>query len=157
MPEDLNSTDGRPERLSLIVYSGTFERVHYALVLASAAAAVGIPATLFFTMEACRALVKPGDDGTPAWRRLPAGEGEDGERGHTAGAVDDRYTAHGVAGFDELLVACAELGVRFLVCEMGLRAKGLSRAALRDDLPIEEGGVVTFLNDSSRAGAMLFI
>jgi peroxiredoxin family protein len=157
MPEDPNSTDGRPERLSLIVYSGTFERVHYALVLASAAAAVGIPATLFFTMEACRALVEPGDDGTPAWRRLPAGEGEDGERGHTAGAVDDRYTAHGVAGFDELLVACAELGVRFMVCEMGLRAKGLSRAALRDDLPIEEGGVVTFLNDASRAGAMLFI
>jgi peroxiredoxin family protein len=44
-----------------------------------------------------------------------------------------------------------------MVCEMGLRAKGLSRQSLRDDLPIEEGGVVTFLNDASRAGAMLFI
>jgi peroxiredoxin family protein len=118
---------------------------------------VGIPATLFFTMEASRALLRPGDDGAPAWRRLPAGEGEDGERGHPGGAVDDRYAAHGVAGFDELLAACAELGVRFMVCEMGLRAKGLSRDHLRDDLPIEQGGVVTFLNDASRAGAMLFI
>ena len=156
-PEDFNSDGARPDRLSLIVYSGTFERVHYALVLASASAAVGIPATLFFTMEASRALLRPGDDGAPAWRRLPAGEGEDGERGHLGGAVDDRYAAHGVAGFDELLAACAELGVRFMVCEMGLRAKGLTRDHLRDDLPIEEGGVVTFLNDASRAGAMLFI
>jgi len=155
-PDDFNG-DGRPDRLSLIVYSGTFERVHYALVLASAAAAVGIPATLFFTMEACRALLAPGDDGAPAWRKLPAGEGEDAERGHSAGAVDDRNTARGVAGFDELLSACAELGVRFMVCEMGLRAKGLTRESLRTDLPIEEGGVVTFLNDASRAGAMLFI
>lgn len=155
-PNDLNG-DGRPDRLSLIVYSGTFERVHYALVLASAAAAVGIPATLFFTMEACRALLAPGDDGQPSWRKLPAGEGEDAERGHPAGAVDDRNTARGLAGFDELLAACAELGVRFMVCEMGLRAKGLTRDSLRADLPIEEGGVVTFLNDASRAGAMLFI
>ena len=105
-PEDLHG-DGRPERLSLIVYSGTFERVHYALVLASAAAAVGIPATLFFTMEASRALLRLGDDGAPAWRRLPAGESEDGERGHLGGAVDDRNLARGVAGFEELLSACA--------------------------------------------------
>ena len=35
-PEDLSSGAARPDRLSLIVYSGSFARVHYALVLASA-------------------------------------------------------------------------------------------------------------------------
>jgi peroxiredoxin family protein len=47
--------------------------------------------------------------------------------------------------------------VRFLVCEMGLRAMDLERQALRDDVPVEAGGVVTFLNDASGDGAMLFI
>ena len=156
-PEDLSSGAARPDRLSLIVYSGTFERVHYALVLAASAISVGIPTTLFFTMEACRALLAPGADGEPSWRRLPAGEGEDAERGHSGGIVDDRYASRGIATFDELLAACVQLGARFMVCEMGLRAKGLTRDRLRADVPIEEGGVVTFLNDASATGALLLL
>jgi hypothetical protein len=44
-----------------------------------------------------------------------------------------------------------------MVCEMGLRAVGLEGQPLRDDIPLEEGGVVTFLNDASNDGAMIFI
>ncbi len=40
---------------------------------------------------------------------------------------------------------------------MGLRAMGLERGALRGDVPVVEGGVVTFLNDASSDGAMLFV
>ena len=40
----------RPEKLSIVVFSGDFDKIHYALVMASAAAAIDIPATLFFTM-----------------------------------------------------------------------------------------------------------
>ena len=141
-----------PDKLSVIVFSGTFEKVHYALVLAASAAAVGRPATLFFTMEACRALLKAGEDGVAAWRLLPL-ESSAG----TGGAVDDGYAARGVATFEELLMACVEMGVQFMVCEMGLRAIGLDRAALRADVPMQEGGVVTFLNDASQDGAMLFV
>lgn len=141
-----------PDKLSVIVFSGTFEKVHYALVLAASAAAIGRPATLFFTMEACRALLKPGEDGVAAWRHLSLNSGEG-----TGGAVDDGYAARGVATFEELLMACVEMGVQFMVCEMGLRAMGLERAALRDDVPLQDGGVVTFLNDASQDGAMLFV
>src|SRR5512144_454936 len=55
MPAERSGEQG-PEKLSLLVLSGTFERVHYSLVLASAAAAIGKPATLFFTDRALRAL-----------------------------------------------------------------------------------------------------
>ncbi|HEC14490.1 MAG TPA: hypothetical protein ENI72_01920 [Rhodospirillales bacterium] len=127
-----------PHKLSIVVFSGDFERVHYALVMASAAAAIGRKATLFFTMEASRALLKPG----------PSGAG---------GGKDRAYIESGVAGFEELLVSCAALGVRFMVCEMGLRALNIKRRELRDDLGIEEGGVVTFLNDASATGSMVFI
>lgn len=143
----------RPDKLSVVVFSGTFDKVHYALALASAAAAVGTPATLFFTMEACRALVALGADGVPAWRSLPPGEA----LGTSGGDVDDGYRERGVGTFDELLSACVDLGVTIMVCEMGLRAIGLGRDDLRTDLPLQEGGIVTFLNDASAAGAVLFV
>jgi Uncharacterized conserved protein len=130
--------------LSVVVFSGDFERVHYALVLASAAAALGGPATLFFTGEAIRALVA--NDG---WRMLPAAGGA------TGGEIDTGYVSRGVAGFAELLEACVAMGVRFIVCEMGLRVIGLTRTALRDDVPIEEAGVVTLLAASFHRAPML--
>lgn len=142
-----------PDKLSVVVFSGTFDKVHYALALAAAAAAVGTPATLFFTMGACRALAAPGADGVPGWRSLPAGDAA----GDSGGAVDDGYRDRGVGTFEDLLSACVELGVTLMVCEMGLRAIGLDRAELRADLPLAEGGIVTFLNDASATGAVLFV
>ena len=142
---------GGPDTLSVIVSSGAFERVHYALVLASAAAAIGKPATLFFTHEALRALGAADDHGVAGWRRLAADAAEDG------GAADDAWRARGVAGFEELLSACVELGVRFIACEMGLRVMGLAAGDLRADVPIEVAGVVTLLGDASADGAMLML
>lgn len=141
----------RPDRLSLVVYSGDFDKVHYALVMASAAAATGMPATVFLTMGACRAFLPPHADGTASWRNLPTPEAEN------AGALDDGFAARGVATFEELVESAVLLNVRFLACEMGLRALDLSREDLRPDVPFELGGVATFLADASRDGAMVFI
>lgn len=123
--------------LAAIVQSGGYDRVQYALVLASAAAAVGRPAILFFTGRGLRALLPdaprtlgPADDGSPA-----------GER-------DRALAVLGVADFATLLAACAELGVRFVACEMGLRAEGLEAAALRTDVEVEVAGVVTLLSEA---------
>lgn len=143
---------GRPDKLSVVVYSGDFDRVHYALVMASAAVATDQTATLFFTMGACRALMRADAAGNPGWHALatPAG-------GADAAATDRLYKARGVATFEELLAACRDLGARFIVCEMGLRAMDLERADLRDDIPVDLGGVVTFLGDASKDGAVVFI
>lgn len=135
-----------PDKLSIVVFSGGFERVHYALAMAAAAAATDRPTTLFFTMDACRALAKPLADGTPGWSSLPS-----------ATAHDTGYAARGVATFEELFEACVELGVTIMVCEMGLRAKDLTTNDLRQDFEPVQGGIVTFLNDASSDGAMLFI
>lgn len=143
-------TQAPPDKLSLVVLSAEFSRVHYALVLASASAAVGTPATLFFTHGALRALVAAGRDGEPGWQQLP------GEADHRrGGAIDDDWQTRGVAGFEDLLTACAELGVRFIACEMGLRAIGLDAGDLRRDIPIEVAGVVTLLADARATGAVL--
>ncbi len=141
-----------PDKLSIVVFSGHFDRVHYALIMAAAAAAINRPVTLFFTMGACRALVSAGESGEPPWRAMPLSEG-----GGSGGELDDEFKAKGIAGFEELLSSCVELGVRFMACETGLRALGLERGDLGPDIPIDEGGVVGFLTDASRHGAVIVI
>ena len=144
--------DAHPDKLSIVVFSGDFERVHYALVLAASAVAVNMPVTLFFTMGGSRALLKPGADGAPGWHAL--GPGEDGA---TAAETDRRLAERNVATFDELLESCVALGARFTVCEMGLQAMGIQADALRDDLSVEITGAVTFLMDSSPTGSTIMV
>jgi peroxiredoxin family protein len=141
-----------PDRLSIVVFSGDFDRIHYALVMAAAAVASNTPVTLFFTMWAGRALERPLPDGSPAWSRLPVSQGA-----MTAAEMDAQFKARGVARFEELLEACVALGVTFMVCEMGLKALGMDPDGLRPDVPVAKGGVVTFLADASKDGAMIFV
>ena len=142
----------RPQKLSIIIFSGDFDKIHYALAMASAAAAVDMPVTLFFTMGASRALLASPEN---AWMYLPAGQVA--EAGETGGGVDNNFKQRTVATFEELLKACISLDVKFMVCDMGLRAMGLEGLALRGDVPIETGGMVTFFNDAHANGQMVFI
>jgi peroxiredoxin family protein len=115
--------------LSIIVRAGDYESVHYALALAAAAIAVNKPAVLFFTMGGLRALTGP-----------PAGLTDWGR--------DALMRERGVGDFETLLQACVELGARFIVCEMGLRALGIDRAQLRADVPFTVAGIVTLLEET---------
>jgi peroxiredoxin family protein len=124
-----------PDKLSLIIQSGAFDRVHYALVMASAALAIGKPVTLFFTMAGTRAL-------TPGWA--------DADKEKT-------FAADGLATFEELLGACRDLEATFMVCELGLRAEKLVADDLRGDITVTEGSAVSFLSDASGDGAILYI
>ena len=141
-----------PEKLSLVVFSGGFDRVHYALVMASACAASNRAATLFFTGRAVLALARPDDAGRPGWHRLdPADDGA------TPAERDAGFAARGLATMEELLEACAALGVSVMVCEMALKAIDLTVEDLRDDIPATRAGVVSFLNDAPQQGGLLFV
>ncbi len=138
------------ERLSIVLLSNSFERVHYGLCMASTAAALERPVTLFVTLGALRALVAADADGRPGWMSLPVADEPAGSAVADGGALDARHRARGVAGFEELLQACATLDVEFMACEMGLRALGLEADALRSDLRLERGGLATLLARGGR-------
>ena len=115
--------------VSIIVRSGEYEDAHFALAVAAAAAAVNKPAVLFFTLAGIRALTGP----PPAlddWAR------------------DATNKQRGVGDFETLLQACIELGVRFIVCEMGLRSLAIDRTSLRADVPFTIAGIVTLLEET---------
>jgi peroxiredoxin family protein len=152
MAMSANPPDGGPAKLSLVVFSASYDRVHYALATAAAALSINTPVTLLFTMGAVRALLAADGGGRPGWQNLPVETG-----GGDGAARDAALEAKGIGAFEELLAACAALGATIMVCEMGLRAGGILPADLRDDLEIAEGGLVTFLRDAAPDGAMLFI
>jgi len=115
--------------VSIIVRSARYEDVHYALAMASAAVAVNKPAVLFFTMGGLRALTGP-PPMLVDWGR------------------DALNRERGVGDFETLLQACIELGVRFIVCEMGLRSLSIDRSALRSDVPFVVAGIVTLFEET---------
>ncbi len=109
--------------LGILLESGGHARGHYALVVAAGAAALGREVVLFATNRGCLLLAEP----CPLL---------DDPR---EGAV----VARGVAGIATLRAACAEMGVRMIACEAGLRAEDLCALKL---LPgVEVAGIVTFL------------
>lgn len=136
-----------PKKLSIVVASGTYEKVHYALVMATGAAAIGTPVTLFFTMGACPTIMA--DD---RWRVLVSEKPD-----ATSTERDNDFATRGVATMNELIESAAELGITFMVCEMGLRAEGLEDQPMRDGIDITRTGVVTFINDASADGSIIYI
>jgi peroxiredoxin family protein len=128
-----------PHALGMVIQSGRVDRVHYALLFAAGAAAVGRPVTLFFTMAGCRALngltaLLPAEDGT-----LPSD-------------YDADLIAKGIAGFDELWESLEALDARFQACDSGLHASGVTAPA-----GVEVTGVVGFLADVGQDAQLVWV
>ena len=109
--------------LGILLISGGHERAHYALMLATAAAALGRPVTIFATNGGCRLLL----DATPLER--------DPREAELARA--------GVATIAILMEAARALDIRRIACDAGLRAEGLENEVLAPG--VEVAGIVTFL------------
>ena len=109
--------------LAILLISGGHERAHYALVLATAAAALGRPVTLFATNGGLRLLLA--------------------ERPLEADPREALVEATGVAGIRVLLDAAQELGVALWACEAGRNSEGMRDVTF---LPsVEITGAVSFL------------
>jgi uncharacterized protein len=116
------------DTLGILLISGGHERAHYALLTAAGAAAIGRRVVLFATNQGCAALLAD----------LAI---------LTDGGGDAAVRAQGVAGLAELRDAAAELGVRLIACEAGLRMAGLAEAPLAPG--VEIAGIATFLAATS--------
>ncbi len=109
--------------LGVLLISGGHERAHYALVMATGAAALGRDVTIFATNAGVRLLLA--------------------DQVLTADPREALVASRGVAGIGVLWSAARELGIRCIACEAGLAAEGLREAALAPG--VERAGVVSFL------------
>lgn len=158
----------REDRLSLIVFSGSLDRLLAAFILATGAAAMGTHTTMFFTFWGTAALRKP----TGAVKKAPLERlfGWMLPRGATqlplsqmnfmgAGPVLIKRVMkqRGVASIDDLITLAAELGVEIFVCSMSMELLGIKESELREFPNLGFCGATTFLEKASPGRMSMFI
>jgi peroxiredoxin family protein len=155
------------EKLSIVCFSGDFDRAVAALTIATGAAATNREVTLFFTFWGLNIVKKRGGH---RWtgrgilarffnflmggrNNLPLSRLNFG--GLSPKLMTGMMKAKNVATLEELFEAAKELGVGFVACEMAMHILELKKEDLVDEVA-EVIGVSTFL-DRSRDAKIIFI
>lgn len=157
----------KKEKLSIVCFSGDFDRAVAAFTLASGAAATNREVTLFFTFWGLNIIKKrPGHRWTGQGimarffnflmggrNNLPLSRLNFG--GLSPKLMTRMMRGKNVATLEELFEAARALGVSFVACEMAMHILEVQKSDLIDDVQ-EIIGVSTFL-DRSRDAKILFI
>lgn len=154
--------------VTVVVFSGDFDRVQAAFNIAVGAASSGMPVTMFFTFWGLDVITRPNarrigrDPLRTAFRWLKPG-----------GAKRlplSRFNFLGLGPIlmrrlmgefrmptvDEMLTLAHSLGVRIVACTITMNVMGLAESDLIENVD-SFAGVATYLNDARSAGVNLFI
>ena len=157
--------DPAKNTIAIIASKGTLDMAYPPLILASAAAAMGMNVEIFFTFYGLDIIRKGGADklqiapiANPAMP-VPMPNIIGMLPGMTPLATwmmrTQYFEKHHVAPLSELLQECIDLGVKLIGCQMTMDVMGIKREDLLDE--VEVGGAATFLNFASGAHTTLFI
>lgn len=154
------------DRVSLVVFSGELDKVLAAFVIATGAAAVGQEVSMFFTFWGLSALKKDSKlAGKNVFEKMMGIMSPTGTQelpvskmnyfGIGAKMLRKMMKDKGVASLEEMMDLARDLGIKMVACEMSRDVMGISDEELVGGL--ELGGVGSFLGDSLRSRASLFI
>ena len=163
---DLQET--KPERVTIVVLSGDMDRVMAAFIIATGAAAMGMPVTMFFTFWGLNAIRKEGATSSAKdWLRRMFGFLNKGGAGrltlsrfHFGGLGTSMMhrvmKQNRMPGIPELLATAQDLGVRLIACTTTMGLMGISKDTLIDGVD-QLAGVSTYLNEARQGNVNLFI
>ncbi len=153
------------DALTLIVFSGDFDKVMAAFVIANGAAAMGKKVTMFFTFWGLNALRKPVKVKKDGMEKLfgmmmPEGASKLGLSKMNMGGLGTKMMRRimrnkNVSSIEELIFEARKAGVVFIACSMSMDVMGIRQEELLDG--VEIGGVGTYLGEAGSAGTNLFI
>ena len=166
--QPIEAGEVKPRELVIICYSGDLEKTWASLILASTAAASGVPTKMFLTFWGLQTFVKdevrvtgetwmqkmlaimqrPGISHRKLSKMNFLGMGP-----WMMGTLAKKY---GVAKPKELLEAAQAMGVEFMPCQMTMDMFGLKRSDMIDGLG-EPVGAATVIELLSNGAAPLFI
>ncbi len=159
---------GTEDRLSMVVFSGSLDRMLAAFILATTAAASGMQVEMFFTFWALSALRDPAKTAKKdfigrmfGWmlprgrKKLPMSQMNMGG----AGPAMIRYVMKHkkFASLDDMLAICGETGVRIWACDMSREIMGIKPEELIDYPNMGYCGAAAFLEKASGGRVTLFI
>jgi len=153
---------------TIILFSGDFDKVMAALIIANGAAAMGDDVTIFCTFWGLNILrktekVKSGDKSflqTMFGKMMPKGTRKLGlSKMNFAGAgaplMRKATKAAGGMSLEELFASARELGVKFVACTLSMDILGFKKEELIDGIEFE--GVAAYLAEADEANVNLFI
>lgn len=163
-----HSGGGQADKLSLIVFSGSLDRLIAAFVLATGAAAMGMQVSMFFTFWGTAALRRDRAVVQKTWlermfgwmlpkgpRRLPLSQMNMGGGGPLM--IRHIMKKKGVASVEEMIELSKELGVELNVCTMSMDLLGMKEAELIDYPGRTFCGVAKFLETAAPGKITLFL
>jgi peroxiredoxin family protein len=165
---DLVKGSSQQEKLSLIVFSGSLDRLIAAFVLATGAAAMGMQVSMFFTFWGTAALRRENVrvkktllERMFGWmlprgvKKLPLSQ----MNMAGGGPAMIRYVMkkNGVASVEDMIELCKELGVELNVCTMSLDLLGMKPDELIDYPNKTYCGVAKFLETAAPGKITMFL
>jgi peroxiredoxin family protein len=169
LPQALvQASGGQEDKLSLIVFSGSLDRLIAAFVLATGAAAMGMQVSMFFTFwgtsalrRDARRLKKSLLERMFGWmlpkgsRRLPLSQ----MNMAGGGPLMIRYIMKkkGVASVEEMMGLAGELGVTVYVCTMSMDLLGMKEAEMLEYPGLSYCGVAKFLETAAPGKITMFV
>jgi peroxiredoxin family protein len=158
---------GQEDRLSLIVFSGSLDRLIAAFVLATGAAAMGMKVSMFFTFWGTSALRRDAQvkksllERMFGWmlpkgvKKLPLSQMNMGG----GGPLMIRYIMKkkGVASVEEMITLAAELGVELNICTMSMDLLGMKEPEMLDYPGLAYCGVAKFLETAAPGKITMFV
>lgn len=165
--QETQGTQGKSDKLSMVVFSGDLDKVLAAFVIANGAISMGSKVTMFFTFWGLNTLRKPGPqaegkgmiDAMFGWM-MPAGPEEMklsnmNMLGAGTAMMKQVMQNKNVSSLPELLGSAIKGGAKLVACTMSMDVMGIKKEELIDG--VEFGGVAAFLEESSQSGTTLFI
>jgi peroxiredoxin family protein len=156
------------DRLSLIVFSGSLDRLIAAFVLATGAAAMGTQVSMFFTFWGTAALRDEQKRVRKSWfyrmmgwmlprgsKRLPLSQMN--MAGGGALMIRRIMRTKGVASLEEMMALAADLGVEINICTMSMDLLGMKEDEMISYPNLGYCGAAKFLEVASASKTTLFL
>ena len=154
-------------QLTMVLFSGDFDKVFAAFIIATGALAMGKKVSLFVTFWGLDAIKKPAFktsgrqflEKMVLWMR-PKGPDKLGTSKMNFGGIGPRLFRFmmgrkNVESLPSLIGMAQEMGIKIIACQMSMDVMGVKKEDLLDG--IEVGGVATFLSDSFSSNTTLFV
>ena len=155
---------------TIIVFSGEYDRLMAAFIIANGAAAMDDEVTMFFTFWGLSALRKENQPATVQKKvsglqkmfsgmlpknaeKLPISKFNFGGAGRVM--MKKVMKSENVMTVAELIETAQEQGIKMIACTMSMDVLGIAKEELIDD--IEYAGVATYLGEADESNVNLFI
>lgn len=154
------------DQASILVFSGDFDKLMSAFIVATGACAMGLEVSMYFTFWGLAALKqKTVYKGKTLPEKMvaamtPSGPRSTGTSSLNMGGMGPVFFKHlmkknNVETLPDIIDLSRDLGVKMVACQMAMGVMGITKEELISG--IEYGGVVTYLADAMDSRVTLFI